>query len=417
LPSATSVLKAWSYKGGVRRNLVSTVAGNIVFSASQFLITVVLARMGNISMVGQYALGLACSVPIFAFTGLQMRAVEATDCSERFQFAEYLNVRLFGSACAIGAVLAMAFFASWSRATLMVVIAVACTRAVDSLSDLLYGLFQLHERLDLIALGMSARGVAGLLALVCAMSLTHSAVIALLALSVAWLVVLLTYEWPIALRMSAANPHELLRLGSMKTCGRLIMLCVPLAFVLLVLNATTSIPRLMLQHSAGEQTLGIFSAVATISAGIGLLYSAVGQTALPRLAKMFASDRKQIDTTILQMMLFSCGLGAPVIVGAWFWGVRAVNLTYGRHSLVTKELVVGLVVVGVLSNTSSLLGAAVTASRRFWPQLAVACMVLAVTALACSRLIPSMGAMGAMYASLAGAALQTVAYATLCRKN
>jgi len=75
LPSATSVLKAWSYKGGVRRNLVSTVAGNIVFSASQFLITVVLARMGNISMVGQYALGLACSVPIFAFTGLQMRAV------------------------------------------------------------------------------------------------------------------------------------------------------------------------------------------------------------------------------------------------------------------------------------------------------------------------------------------------------
>ena len=326
-------------------------------------------------------------------------------------------MRLFGSACAIGAVLAIAFFASWSRATLMVVIAVACTRAVDSLSDLLYGLFQLHERLDLIALGMSARGVAGLLALVCAMSLTHSAVIALLALSVAWLVVLLTYEWPIALRMSAANPQELLRLGSMQTCGRLIMLCVPLAFVLLVLNATTSIPRLMLQHSAGEQTLGIFSAVATISAGIGLLYSAVGQTALPRLAKMFASDRKQFDTTILQMMVFACGLGAPIVLAAWFWGVRAVNLTYGQHSQVTKELVVGLVMVGVLSNTSSLLGAVMTASRRLWSQLAVACMVLAVTAGTCSRLIPSMGAMGAMYASLAGASLQTVAFATLCRKS
>jgi O-antigen/teichoic acid export membrane protein len=132
---------------------------------------------------------------------------------------------------------------------------------------------------------------------------------------------------------------------------------------------------------------------------------------------MFASDRKQFDTTILQMMLFSCGLGAPVILAAWFWGVRAVNMTYGQHSQVTKGLVVGLVIVGVLSNTSSLLGAAVTASRRFWPQLAVACMVLAITALACSRLIPSMGAMGAVYASAAGAALQTVGYATLCRKS
>jgi O-antigen/teichoic acid export membrane protein len=410
-------LKAWSYEGGVRRNLVSTVVGNIVFSASQFLITVVLARMGNMAMVGQYALGLACCIPLFAFTGLQMRAVQATDCPGRFQFTDYLNVRLLGTACAVGAVLAMAFVAPWPRATLMVVIAVACTRVVDSLSDLLYGLFQLHERLDFIALGMSARAFAGLLALVCAMSLTHSAVIALLALSVAWLAVLLTYEWPIAIRIAAAKPHELLRLGSIKACGRLIMLCVPLAFVLMVLNATTSFPRLMLEHSAGEQTLGIFSAVATISAGIGLLYSAVGQTALPRLAMMFASDRKQFDTTILRMMLFSCGLGAPVILAAWFWGVRAVNMTYGQHSQVTKGLVVGLVIVGVLSNTSSLLGAAVTASRRFWPQLAVACMVLAITALACSRLIPSMGAMGAVYASAAGAALQTVGYATLCRKS
>ncbi|MGD0155614.1 MAG: lipopolysaccharide biosynthesis protein [Terracidiphilus sp.] len=407
-------LMAQSYKSGVRRNLASTLAGNIVFSGSQFLITVVLARLSNIAIVGQYALGLALCTPVFAFTGLQMRAVEATDCTGRFRFADYLNVRLAGSACAMGVILFMAVFASWSRGTLMVVLAVACTKAVDSLSDLLYGLLQLHERLDLVAQGMCARAFAGLLALLSAMSLTHSVVIALLALSMAWLIVLFTFEWPMVLRVESAKRSELWRLGSIKACSRLILLCVPLALVLLVLNSATSLPRVILEHSAGERTLGVFSAVAAISAGIGLLYTAVGQTALPRLAKMFMSDRKSFDAAILQMMLFSFALGAPLVVAAWFWGVTAVNMTYGRLAQVSSGLVAGLVAVGVFSNTSSLLGAGMTASRRFWPQLGVACLVLAVTAAGCRWLIPSMGAMGAMYACLAGAVIQTVAYAFLC---
>ncbi len=416
-PSVLAPLWARSNKSGVSRNLVSTLAGNIVFSGSQFLITIALARVGNIAMVGQYALGLAWCTPIFAFTGLQMRAVQATDCTGRFRFADYLSVRLVGSACAMGAILFMALFASWSRSTLMVVLAVACAKAVDSVSDLLYGLLQLHERLDLVAQGMCVRALAGLLALISAMSLTHSAVIALLALSVAWFIVLITFEWPMVLRVESANRNDLLRLGSIRACSRLILLCVPLALVLLVLNSATSLPRVMLEQSAGEKALGVFSAVAAISAGIGLLYTAVGQTALPRLAKMFVSDRKGFDTVLFRMMLFSFALGAPVVAAAWIWGVGAVTMTYGHQAQVTPGLVAGLVAVGVFANTSSLLGAGMTASRRFWSQLGVASLVLAVTAAGCFWLIPSLGAMGAMYACLAGAVIQTVAYAFLCGRG
>jgi O-antigen/teichoic acid export membrane protein len=405
---------ARSQESGVRRNLASTLAGSIVFSGSQFLITVILARLGNIAVVGQYALGLAFCTPVFAFTGLQLRAVEATDCTGRFRFADYLNVRLVGSACAMGVILFIAAFAPWPRGTLSVVLAVACTKAVDSLSDLLYGVLQLHERLDLVAQGMCARALAGLLALLSAMTMTHSAVIALLALSTAWLIVLFTYEWPMVLRIASAQRNEMWRLSSIKACGRLILLCVPLALVLLVLNSATSLPRLMLEHSAGERALGVFSAVAAVSAAVGLLYTAVGQTALPRLAKLFMSDRKGFSAAIHKMVFFSSALGAPLIIAAWFWGASAVKMTYGRQAQVPSGLVAGLVAVGIFSNTSSLLGAGMTASRRFWSQLGVATLVLAVTAAGCRWLIPSMGAMGAMYACLAGTVIQTATYAYLC---
>src|SRR4051812_24810023 len=82
----------------VRRNLVSTLAGNILFSGTQWLLTVAIARLGSITMVGQYALGLAVCVPIFSFTGLQMRAVQATDCSGHYRFRDYLVLRFVGTA-------------------------------------------------------------------------------------------------------------------------------------------------------------------------------------------------------------------------------------------------------------------------------------------------------------------------------
>jgi len=398
----------------VRRNIASTLAGNLVFSGSQWLITVLIARMGNMAMVGQYALGLAICVPIFSFTGLALRAVQATDCTGVYRFKDYLTVRLVSTAFAIAAVLAVTLLMPWRRETVLVVLAVACSKAVDSYSDIQYGLFQLHDRLDLIAWAMSIRAVSGLAALALGMVVFHSVAVAMTALTVIWLAAALVYERPVASRMESARstePHR--HLSALSICRRLVVLSLPLAFVLLVFSASTSLPRLMLERQGGEQALGVFSAVAVMSAAIGLLYSALGQTALPRLARMFATDRKQFHAAMNRMMLFSAAVGAAMLIASWFWGVRMVTMVYGHQSAVTAELVTGLVGIGILGNTSSLLGAGLTASGRYWSQLVVAVMILLITAAVGAWLIPGWGARGAMYAGLAGVCFQMIAYGYL----
>jgi O-antigen/teichoic acid export membrane protein len=401
----------------VRRNIASTLAGNVVFSGSQWLITVALARLGNMTMVGQYALGLAICLPIFSFTGLQIRAVQATDCTGAYRYMDYVTVRLVSTACALLAVMVVAWFMPWRRETVLVVLAVACLKAVDSFSDVQYGLFQLHDRLDLIAWAMSIRAVGGLAALTLAMAVFHNPAVAIAALTAMWLAAALIYERPIVLRMSGGRSAVPAQPAAMATCWRLVVLCLPLALVLMVLSAGTNLPRLMLERHAGEQSLGVFSAVATMSGAIGLVYTALGQTALPRLARMFAHDRDRFHNAMGQMMLFSALVGVAMLAGSWFWGVRLVTMVYGHQSAVTAELVTGLVAVGIFANTSSLLGAGLTASRRFWSQLVAAVLIMAITAVAGAWLIPGWGARGAMYAGLAGACFQMVAYGYLSRRR
>ena len=398
----------------VRRNIAATLAGNLVFSGSQWLMTVAIARLGNMAMVGQYALGLAVCAPIFSFTGLQIRAVQATDCTGTYRFADYLNVRVAGTACALAAVAALGWAMPWRRDTLLVVLAVAGLKAVDSFSDVLYGLFQLRDRLDLIAWAMSLRAVGGLIALAVGMAVFHSAAAAVTAMTAVWVTVLLIYERPIALGMKGERRPAAPWATLAATYWRLTVLCLPLAFVLLLLAASASLPRVMLERHGGEQRLGVFSAVAAMSGAIGLLYTALGQTALPRLARMFAGDRKQFHSAMGRMMIFSAAVGLAMLTGAWFWGVRIVTMVYGRQSAVTAELVTGLVAVGVLGNTASLLGAGLTASRRFRSQLVAALMILLITVAVAAWLIPAWGVRGAMYAGLAGACFQIVAYGYLC---
>jgi O-antigen/teichoic acid export membrane protein len=399
----------------VRRNVASTLAGNLVFSGTQWLITVAIARLGSMTMVGQYALGLAVCTPIFAFTGLQMRAVQATDCTGAYRFPDYLTVRIVGTVCALLAVAMVSWLMPWRRDTALVVLAVSCAKAVESFSDVLYGLLQLHDRLDLIARAMALRGVGGLIALTLTMAVFRSAAAAVAALAVVWLAIMLIYERPTALgvgeKLRSASPQ---RLTLARTCRRLVTLCMPLAFVLLLLSATVSLPRMMLERDAGEQALGVFSAVAAMSGAIGLLYAALGQTALPRLARMFVRDRRQFRAAIGRMMVFGALLGLPVLAGASLWGVRLVRIVYGRQGTVTAELVTGLVAVGVLGNMSTLLGAGLTASGQFRQQLAAALMILLITAAASVLLIPGWGARGAMYAGLVGACFQFAVYGYLC---
>src|ERR1700719_3524984 len=77
----------------LRSNFAWTLAGGAIYSCCQWSMLAVLAKMGGGAIVGTFALGLAISAPVFMFTNLQLRAVQATDAKSQYMFAEYFTVR------------------------------------------------------------------------------------------------------------------------------------------------------------------------------------------------------------------------------------------------------------------------------------------------------------------------------------
>ncbi|MDQ3918276.1 MAG: lipopolysaccharide biosynthesis protein, partial [Acidobacteriota bacterium] len=158
----------------LRRNFSWTLAGNVVYAACQWAILISLAKLGDVAMVGQFALALAIVTPTLAFTNLQLRALEATDAKGEFPFSDYLAVRILTVTLALCVVAGVLMWGGYDRELFLVVLAVALTKTFDSLSDVFYGALQLHGRMDRIAKSLILQGVLQLLALLLIVSASRS---------------------------------------------------------------------------------------------------------------------------------------------------------------------------------------------------------------------------------------------------
>lgn len=68
-----------------------TFIGNVVYAGCQWGMLVVLTKLGSPEMVGQFALGLAITAPVFRFADLRLRNVQATDTRREYLFGDYLR--------------------------------------------------------------------------------------------------------------------------------------------------------------------------------------------------------------------------------------------------------------------------------------------------------------------------------------
>src|ERR1700753_1964641 len=93
----------------LRWNFSWTFVGNVIYSGCQWCMLVVLAKLGNPTMVGQYGLALAIATPVYALSTLQLRAVLTTGVHERIHFGEYLGFRLLTTVISMLVIFGMAF--------------------------------------------------------------------------------------------------------------------------------------------------------------------------------------------------------------------------------------------------------------------------------------------------------------------
>jgi O-antigen/teichoic acid export membrane protein len=358
---------------------------------------VALARLGNPETVGQFSLALAIIGPVMLFAGLQLRAVQATDARRLFEFADYAGTRVVTTAAALLLILLVSVMAHRGE-TSATICAFALSKGVESLSDVIYGFWQQHERMDLIAQSLVLRGILSLVALTAVFALSRAVWLSVCGVAAAWIAVLVGFDIPRTARLlPSLHDFRLLRPRyHLSAIRRLFRLSISLALVSMLLSLNLNFPRYVLEHFRGVRELGVYSALAALLLAGNTLVNAVGQSATPRLARYFLTGKIEAFRSLLdRLILIGIALGAAGVGVAAFAGRPVLAALYGKEYAGHGAVLLWLMIAGAIGNAAALSGYALTATRQFAVQLPLFRTVAAITVLGCIVLIPGSGARGA----------------------
>ncbi len=373
--------------------------GSVAYAGCQWGMLVALAKLGNAEMLGQFALGFAVSAPVFLLTNLSLRAVLATDARGEHAFGDYFALRLLTTVAGLLVIAAVASLVGYRWETKAVILLVGVVKAIESVSDVLYGLMQKRERMDLIATSVVLRGAISLFALAAGVYISGSVLWGLVVVSAVWAVVLLTHDLPASTRLLKAEVRPRWVYADL---ARLTRLSLPLGVTAMLISLSITIPRYFLERYRGEQELGAFVAMAYLMVIGSTVVNALGQSMSPRLAMYYAAG-DGVSFRRLSIGLIGLGglLGGAGVVVALVWGRAVLTVLYRPEYAEHADTFALIMVAAGIGYVASFLYYTMTSARFFRVQMPLFGGVAAVTLVACAALIPGNGLVGAGQASVA----------------
>lgn len=375
----------------LRRNFAWNFVGTITYNLVLWLLIVALAQAGSAAMVGQYALTLAITAPVFMLLGLNLRVVRATDVVGAWDGTTYRRLRAMLNAGSIGVSLAAGFALGLRGEELAVLGVVALSKGAESTSLLLYGLFQLRERLDLVARSMLLRAAVGGAGFVAALLATDRLLAACIGLGVGWLAVYVVHDRAWERRLARGDDAS----RASGTVGALARKAFPLGLDAGVASLATNVPRFAVETVLGTAALGLFAGLAYLSQVVSMIAGTLSDVIVGPLAKVVASGNVQAFRTLLRkLVMFGLAVAGVGAVGAALLGGPVIGLLLGEEFINQPALVTLMVGAGAIT-TQRCLSRGLQAAHKFWWVMSVDAVILLLTVGAAAILVPAYGLTGA----------------------
>ena len=388
----------------MRSDALWNVLGSLIYSGCQWAILVATVKLTSPADVGRLSLAFALSAPVFLLFQLRLRVATATDSQLAFSVKDYVWLRVVGTALAFFCTAAICMLAGLSHESTGIVLWVAAAKAVESGSDLIYGLSQRADGLRSVATSMTARGVLGCGLFATILASTRRLDWALAGLCFSWLAVFLVADLPIIYASDWASSKMLSTWTALRS---LTAMTLPLGLSTMLMSLTANMPRYFIQHSLGLKALGIFSAAGYLTMTVSIIISAIAESSIARMSRLFAaSEHAQAEAVWHGVLKVTLLLSAVSIALTMAFGPQILRIVYRADYASAARLLTGLMLVATVANIASVNGYALLAARRFMRYLGCLSASAAVTAAGCAVLIPRYATSGAVIACFLGYAVQ-----------
>jgi len=319
------------------------------------LLLIAITRLNGIGGSGIFS--YAFSVAII-FWGLGMwggRTFQVSDVKREFSQRSYVMVRLILAAfILIGAVL-FCFVNRYDTTKTTVIIALVLFKVLESISDAIYGILQVHGHLYISGRSLLYKAVAGFVVFVGFDALTKSLLWASLGVVVVNALVMFFYDLPKTSKLEVISIGRKQIRQYITEAFTIMRRCAPIATVIFLSLFSLNIPRYFVDKYHPAQ-IGYFGIIAMPITLIALLMAFILQPKVVELSNLYEQKHHaQFRSIVTKLTLVTSMLGVAVWVGAFLVGVPALKLVFGVDFAQYKTALMVIIAGGIVNAMVSIL--------------------------------------------------------------
>lgn len=363
------------------------LGGNLIFSLSQWLIMIMIARLASKENLGQYALALAIVLPIYALTNLQLRPLFILDDNgkRKYNYSNFYYLRLLSSFIGI---LICIIFGFYYNEILLILLIVAGVKFLESLSDIIYAFYNSKDKTYLISKSLLLKGMGGVLA--CFLGLTY--------FNFNWAIffILLNYFliWYFLDNKFILKTKEI---SQKKLNFKILNQAIPMGVTLGLVTLQSSIPRIFLNNYESTELVGILSVLSYFVVIGSIFINSICQYLSPKIVKFWINDIKGFIKNYIFMQVISLLFGFFVLFFCYFFGNIILNLVYGEKFIEYGKELNLIMFSGIFLYLSTVNGFTLTSIGYIGKQVYIFSFIVLTTLLSSYILIPRLGIDGAIY--------------------
>lgn len=379
-------------KNLVFKNFSWSFAGNVIYAISQWVLLIIITRVGSSYDAGVYSLGLAITAPFILLINLNFTAIQSTNLQIQFGFLSFKMIRLLGNLSFFTVFSVILVMSSYDFNVSIVLLLIALMKVVESVSDLYYGLFQYNERLDLVAKSVMSRGLIGTLLFGLGYYYFHELYIAVAFILIYWFMNLLFYDSQKGKRLLKRMPKSRYTFSMWD----LVKLGIPLGIAACIASFNVNIPRVFLENYLTFEDLGYFSAVFYMVLIMGKFMTSLANTFLPRLARLYEQNDLRNFIRILKMIILMLFILFLIILNfTYFFGSELLGFIYGEEYKNLRKLLMLILFYGLLNYLGFVFETGLNAMKEYRFRMFNEVFVSSVIIIGCLYFIPNFSLIGA----------------------
>ncbi len=374
-------------------------AGNITYMGCQWVITVLVTVIGGLTDAGVLSIAMSISATLQTLAAFGIRNFQVSDIRGQYTDSCYVSFRILTCAVTLPVCLSVALLGQYFGGQLVAVLWFMIFRLAECFSDVLHGIAQKNDRLDIAGKSFAMKGIGLLVCFLGVYLLTGRLNAGLACMAIFSCGVTLLYDLPSVRRLSDFSFAVPIK-ESMGLAKQTLPLCV----YMFLSAAIATLPKLILERECGENVLGAYSSIFApamlLQAATGYLYIPFATTLAEQHAK---SDHRSFLRLLMRITAVILAVFAVISVPAYLFGEFALVLVFGEELRAYVYLLIPILIVNLVISYLGLFSMAVIILRSFRVLLCGYAVGFAGAVLLPGPAIRYFGVNGTSYALIAAA--------------